>query len=143
MTAHIMIDPSSFRLGGIGPSTGEIWLAFGRIAFPAPRWNDFVVVILEAFATALLRILMGRSTVERVHFMEGPYEVELRRESAGDLQLRALERGSIEKARAGVTRLDEFTSAAARRVIGRTARLRVCRATVYKLCERGELDPET
>jgi hypothetical protein len=59
-------------------------------------------VILEAFAAALLRILRGSSSFERIHFMDGPYEVELRRASARELQIRALESGSIEKARADV-----------------------------------------
>ncbi len=103
MTTHIVVDPSSFRLGKVGPSTGEIWLAFDSIAFPAPRWNDFVVVILEAWAAALLRILRGSSSFERVHFMDGPFEVEIRRASDDELQLLALERGSIEKARVSVS----------------------------------------
>lgn len=98
MNARFVTDPRSFRLGTVGPSTGEIWLAFGNIAFPTAHWNDFVVVILEAWAAALLRIIKGSSHFERVHFMDGPYEVTITRAGESMLQLRALERGSIERA---------------------------------------------
>lgn len=102
MNTHIVINHGSFRPGGVGPSTGEIWLTIDGVAFPAPHWNDFVIVILEAWAAALLRLARGYSRFERVHFMDGPYEVELSRTGEGVLELRALERGSVEKARVSV-----------------------------------------
>lgn len=62
---------------GAGPCTGDIWIEMGSEAFPMQGWNDFIIVILEAFASALVRILRRVSTVERVYFMEGPYAIDI------------------------------------------------------------------
>jgi hypothetical protein len=102
MTAHIVVNSETFRLGSSGPSTGEIWIVLDGGAFPALGWNDFIVVILEAWLGALLRLLRGASQLERVHFMEGPHEVEVRRLTSGLLQLCALDRG-IAKFRTNVS----------------------------------------
>jgi hypothetical protein len=103
MSPHIVIDPQSVRLRGIGPSTGEIWFEFGSSAFPTPHWKDFVVVILEAWMAALLRIARRSSTFERVHFMDGPYHIEIRRAAKRGLELRAVEQPNTERARANVS----------------------------------------
>jgi hypothetical protein len=69
----------------------------GQLAFPFQNWNDFVVVILEAWAAAVVRMLRGVSEHERVHFMDGPYVVEVSRASEGVLRLRAIERARQEQ----------------------------------------------
>jgi hypothetical protein len=73
---QLVVEPGSVRPGHQGPATGNVWLILEHGAFPAERWNDFVVVILEAWVTALWRLRQG-SSCEVVHFMEGPYEVHL------------------------------------------------------------------
>lgn len=74
---HIVVEPETIRPGHSGPATGTIWLMLNRKAFPDYGWNDFVVVILEAWASAIERLLVGASDHEVVHFMEGPYEAHI------------------------------------------------------------------
>jgi hypothetical protein len=70
----------------------------GPTTFPVRHWNDFVVVILEAWVEAIVRIVRAGSQRERVHFMEGPYAVEITSPSCGALRFRAVERDGHEKA---------------------------------------------
>jgi hypothetical protein len=102
MSARIVIDPSTLRIGAAGPSTGEIWLAIDNVAFPAVGWNDFVVVILEAWIAAVLRIVRGSTTGQRVHFMDGPYEVELVGEQEGTVRIHAFAARGTERVRTEV-----------------------------------------
>jgi hypothetical protein len=75
--ARIVVEPNSTRLGHKGPVTGVVWLAIGDTAFPSRDWHDFVVVVLEWWTYAVLQLLRGISKHEVIHFMEGPYLVEL------------------------------------------------------------------
>lgn len=99
MSARLQIQASSIRCRPERPATGEIWMMLGDSAFPAIGWNDFVVVILDSWIRSLSNIACGASQCERIHFMEGPHEIELRRFAANVLGLRALDRG-VCKARA-------------------------------------------
>jgi len=89
---RIVVDAKSISPGRTGPATGNVWIMLGQLAFPFQNWNDFVVVILEAWASAVVRMLRGVSEHERVHFMEGPYVVEVSRASEDVLRLHAIER---------------------------------------------------
>src|SRR5262245_60597798 len=93
---RIVVDAKSIRPGSAGPATGNIWIMLGQLAFPFQNWNDFVVVILEAWASAVVRMLRGVSEHERVHFMDGPYVVEVSSASEDVLRLRAIERARQE-----------------------------------------------
>ena len=100
---RMIVNRSSLSLGSIGPATGDIALTLGDgTVFPHPQWNDFIVVVLGAWASALLRLLQKESHSERVHFMEGPYAVDIRSVGGGLLHLRALERPSRQRAGADV-----------------------------------------
>jgi hypothetical protein len=56
--ARLVVDPASVRADGNGPASGVVWLALDGLAFPSKGWNDFVVVILDAYASAVLRLLV-------------------------------------------------------------------------------------
>ncbi len=56
-----------------GPATGDIWLVIDGRKFPILGWNDFVVVILNFWATALTRLIRDDSKSEIIDFMEGAY----------------------------------------------------------------------
>jgi hypothetical protein len=94
---RIVVDAKTIRPGSAGPATGDVWIVLGQREFPFQNWNDFVVVILEAWAAVVVRILRGFSKLERVHFMEGPYMVEVSCASGGLLRLRAVERAQQEQ----------------------------------------------
>jgi hypothetical protein len=102
-STRLHADPSTLRPGSLGPSTGDLWLTLGGAAFPGAQWNDFIVVILGAWCAAVLRVVRPRSRTEQVHFMEGPYVVELSRAGQGELHVRAMQRPGGEIAHAVVS----------------------------------------
>jgi len=96
--ARLELDVGTVSLRDTGPVTGNIALVLGNERFPTEGWNDFVVVILGAFAVALARLMRRTSETEQVHFMEGPFAVSLTRLEGGEFRIRALERPSREHA---------------------------------------------
>lgn len=128
-TARLLVDPSSIALRAPPwPATGDIVLELGSVVFPATGWNDFVIVILEAWISALVRLVQNTSTRELVHFMDGPYEVDVRRVESGALQLRAMERPAKLHALIEVTPLPLLEDAAK----SAEAVLQVCREASYR-----------
>jgi hypothetical protein len=102
MSIRVVVDQASFKVSHTGPSTGRIWIALDSVVFPAAGWNDFVVVVLEACVSAMLRTLRGYNDVERFFFMEGPYEVEMVLKTPDVLDIRALELG-VQRAQTAMT----------------------------------------
>ena len=94
--ARLVVDDSSFSFRPPGPATGEVVLLLDGTAFPLAGWNDFVVVIVDAWISSLLRILQRASETERVHFMEGPYAVDIGPLEGNSLRLRAFKRSDSE-----------------------------------------------
>jgi hypothetical protein len=89
--AALIVEPNSVKTRKGGPATGNIWLEINGAGFPKQHWNDFVVVLLGWWVNALLRLIHGARASQEVHFMEGPYAVELTKAASGTLQLRAFE----------------------------------------------------
>lgn len=104
--ARLVIDASTMSFRASGPATGNVALMLGDVVFPAPCWNDFIVVIIEAWVSALARLLCKRSERERVYFMEGPYAVDLVALADGRLRLHAVERPNRERACADILPLE-------------------------------------
>jgi hypothetical protein len=73
----LIVDVGTFEVRPRGPATAGIWLVTESGAFPAAGWNDFVVVILGWFASALLKTTRSNGVRGRVHFMDGPHAVDL------------------------------------------------------------------
>jgi hypothetical protein len=71
-----------------GPAIGGIWLATTGLAFPMEGWNDFIVVVMGWWLASILRLLRASSASEIVHFMDGPYAVEISEEHSGVLRFR-------------------------------------------------------
>lgn len=74
-------------------------------------WSDLIVVVLGWWAAAILRLLRNDSRMERVHFMDGPYAVEISRPASGRFHLRmfAGPSGGLEVA-AGEADVERFIS---------------------------------
>jgi hypothetical protein len=96
--ARLIVDPSSIAFRSSGPATGDIALVVDGAPFPSAGWNDFVLVVLEAWINALVRLAQQASQHERVHFMEGPYAVDMGPLRNGLVRLRAIERPRRERA---------------------------------------------
>lgn len=77
MKSRICIDIESLRLSPSRPEYGLINLSIGENNFPDKNWTDFAIVILAAWARSLFKIKKGISTLEVIHFMDGPYFVEI------------------------------------------------------------------
>jgi hypothetical protein len=90
---RLCVDASSLRPSRSGPVTGGIWLSLGQRKFPEERWNDFVVVILESWGQATIRLLTGVSDRETIHFMDGPFEARVLSLPANILEFTTVERG--------------------------------------------------
>jgi hypothetical protein len=122
--AYLVIDTETLRPGNLGPATANVWLMLDNSAFPVEGWNDFVVVILEAWVSALLRLLRGLSNCELVHFMDGPYVVELGALAAETLHLRAIKNGRDEVAHVDAKAIPLIESL----LVGSEGVLAACRA---------------
>lgn len=90
-TISLVTEPASIITCPDGPATGNVWLVLNGYEFPTHGWNDFIVVILGWWLTALLLLLRNDSRLERVHFMDGPYAVDVSMAPSGTLLFRALE----------------------------------------------------
>jgi hypothetical protein len=93
----LVIEPKSLRLSPSGKALANIWLQINGLQFPMNHWNDFVVVIMSWWVLALLRLVSGVSSQEIVHFMDGPYAVEVAALPSGMLRFRALTRSSRDR----------------------------------------------
>jgi hypothetical protein len=82
---------NSVRTRKPGPATGDIWVVIDGREFPMCGWNDFVVVILNFWTTALMRLIRNDSKSEIVDFMDGPHCVVITMTTPTTLRLRALE----------------------------------------------------
>ena len=92
---EIVVHPRSFNRSGSGNITGPIWITHGRrdekpSAFPEESWDDFPVVILGWWLSALAGV--GQEEVE-CSFMDGPYEFTVRDVGSTLLRVRCLGRG--------------------------------------------------
>ena len=85
---HLVTELGMLNVRPQGPAIGGIWLVTGASEFPRAGWNDFVVVVLGWWSASILRLLGNNTGRERVHFMEGPYAVEVSKAQPGKLQLR-------------------------------------------------------
>lgn len=74
---HLTTDLKNLRVCPQGPATAGIWLTFGDSAFPQRMWTDFIVKVLAWWAHSLIRVLRGDVLNAKVHFMDGPFLVEL------------------------------------------------------------------
>lgn len=93
-TATLVVEPATVQPGRIGPATGAIWLEIGGEPFPVHGWNDFVVVVTGAFVRAALELL-ERSGGATVHFMDGPFAVELSVAGASTWTVRLIDSSGV------------------------------------------------
>ena len=90
--ARIQTDEVSLGRSEVsGLVTAGIWLKVNEVDFPAKGWGDFAVVVLAAWVDAVERLLRGASTHEQVHFMDGPYMVEITSARSGGWRLVLIE----------------------------------------------------
>lgn len=75
MKPRIVIDLDSIRWYANRNATGVIFWDVGGYAFPEIGWNDFVLVLVEWWSAACLRLLRKGARTEELRFMDGPFWV--------------------------------------------------------------------
>ena len=117
---QLHVDETKIKLSGTSIA-GEVWISLNDREFPHASWSDFVVVVLEAWSAAVMRVIDGASTCESVYFMEGPYLVKLSRGPKDLFNVRAFERSRGEREVASAdttaTALIRMTNACVEKVI--------------------------
>lgn len=63
-----------------GQISGIIYVRVKGIPFPDPQWSDAVVVILLTWLRALAMFSSGAAETVRLPFMDGPFQIEVRRQ---------------------------------------------------------------
>lgn len=89
---ELFVDSSTIWVRQSGPAIAVIYIVTGEDTFPGVGWDDFAVVILGWWAGAFCRILRSESKNELVHFMDGPYAVEVSMPEPGMLNFRMIAR---------------------------------------------------
>ena len=69
----IEICPESFAQSRRGNVTGGIYWKVGDQCFPEYGWNDFALVLINAWIESVMRLINQESTSEILHFMDGPF----------------------------------------------------------------------
>jgi hypothetical protein len=88
---QVELIEESISFAGRGLITGILFFDFGVFQFPEREWNDAVVVIVDWWLTALIRLVTGRTEEAELRFMEGPIWLSVRRESGDECQIQCIE----------------------------------------------------
>jgi hypothetical protein len=70
---RIVLNAGSIEQHSNGGVTGTVFWEIDGHGFPDNAWNDFVVVVIGWWMKSVIRLLTGRSSAERMEFMDGPY----------------------------------------------------------------------
>lgn len=79
---EVRVSPEEFRVTGGGSVTGPIWARIAGTDFPEPGWPDFPVALLGGWLTTLAELEADDGGLAMLHFMEGPYRLDVTREGA-------------------------------------------------------------
>ena len=111
-------------------ASGRFWCVIGEQPFPMEGWSDAVVVVLGWWANALIRLNAQAGDMEVVHFMEGPYEVEIRRLADGTFRVSAVERRKLDVRRPGASDMS-FATLSNALIAAATTVLEECRGASW------------
>jgi hypothetical protein len=74
---RLFVDKSTVLVSPKRATTGNIWIRLNDADFPAPHWNDFVVVTCCFWIQGAIDLLRRDINKLRIPFMEGPYSVDI------------------------------------------------------------------
>jgi hypothetical protein len=89
-----VVDRTVFKRNRSGTVSAHISINFSGEMFPTSGWNDFAVVIITAAIQSLLRLAKGESVDEQVHFMEGPFVLQLTLLDSATVRMRGIKESS-------------------------------------------------
>lgn len=93
---QVVVKPESFQRSARGQITGEIWVSVGGDVFPGPRWSDLVVAVLHGWLYEALEFSRDGPDTIRLHFMDGPFAIDVERQDSTRCQVTFLERPNKE-----------------------------------------------
>lgn len=93
-------DLAKARVTKAGLVSARLCLRLDNFLFPHAEWTDFVVVVLNWWVTATLRLLKGEGKAVEVRFMEGPFLVTLEARGERIWNLKLIEAGLREDVKA-------------------------------------------
>lgn len=71
----LVLHEDTLRQQPNGTITGIVFWRINENAFPDEAWNDSVIVVLDWWARAIIRLLSGNTTIETMDLMDGPYSL--------------------------------------------------------------------
>jgi hypothetical protein len=80
--ALIRFNIDTIRPNG-GSALGQIWFELPGRAIPGPRWDDFIVFVLDFWRRGIQDILNGAEAPTPFAFMDDPYEMYAVKSGAG------------------------------------------------------------
>jgi len=114
---RILVDPTSFSRSGRGQIAGTIYASLDDHPFPEAYWSDLVVAVLHGWISDLVGFCRANGDTVRLHFMDGPYALELRRQQSDQYGVACIRLpDATEFVREGLSFhdvIDAFTAAAA------------------------------
>ena len=86
----LKVEPDTLQQTKLGTISGRIYLQSPTGGFPALGWTDLIIPVLCAWLSAI-RTVAGGGKKQVVHFMDGPYYVELNPRPQGMISLLLIE----------------------------------------------------
>ena len=83
----IIVDPISLTRSARGQTTGVIYALLDDHPFPEAQWSDLIVPVLHGWTADLLGFCRGNGDAVQLHFMDGPYTLEIRRQQLGKCRI--------------------------------------------------------
>lgn len=74
-----------------GVDTGIVFLDFETFQFPERAWNDFVVIVVRWWLSALTTFIADDAAEAELRFMDGPFLVLVQRESGDEVRIRCID----------------------------------------------------
>lgn len=81
--AAIRFNINSVRPLEGGSALGQIWFELPGRSLPCPRWDDFIVFVLDWWRRGIEDILMGVAAPTQFAFMDGSYDIYAVKSGAG------------------------------------------------------------
>ena len=75
--AIIRIDIETLRATETGSALGQIWIDFENLSLPCPRWDDFIVFVLDWWRRGIENILTQSDEPAIFAFMEDMHEITI------------------------------------------------------------------
>lgn len=81
--AAIRFDINTLRPTDTGSAMGQIWFELPGRALPCPRWDDFIVFVIDWWRRGIEDIIKGEAAPTQFAFMDGSYDVYVMKSGAG------------------------------------------------------------